>query len=110
MAAVTLTGRGPVAVGHDGQGDAIVWILGSEPERLEGPDVPDLTSVASLAGGIVAGTSTTSASPVWILADAWTRVSLELASATIKAVAATGTGFAIAGDDDVVIRVWINRE
>jgi hypothetical protein len=47
---------------------------------------------------------------VWILADAWTRVSLELASATIKAVAATGTGFAIAGDDDVVIRVWINRE
>lgn len=109
LAALDTTERGPIAVGHDGEGHATVWSLSESPPALvEPPDVDDLYAIAPIAGSILVAAPNAPSTPVLLLTDnGWSSLRLAGAgTATLRAVAAANGQFVVAGDDGSAVKVW----
>lgn len=109
LADVAMTERGPIAVGHDGDGHATVWSLSeSPPFPLEPPDVDDLYAVAPIAGSVLVAAPNAPSTPLLLLTDdGWSPLRLAGAgTATLRAVSAANGQFIVAGDDGSGVKVW----
>jgi hypothetical protein len=109
MAAVAMTDRGPFAVGHDGDGHAIVWSLGeSPPAPIEPPDVDDLYAIAPIGGSILVAAPNAPSTPLLVLTQGgWAPLRLGSAeTTTLRAVSADNGQFVVAGDGGLGVKVW----
>lgn len=110
MADLVQTAFGPIAVGHDGDGNAAVWSLDqATAEPLMAPDAGDLIALSPVADSIMVASADSPAGPLWFLTDEeWMSISLELEGATVvRALSGSGFGFMAAGDDGSIVRVWV---
>jgi len=109
MADVTMTERGPFAVGHDGEGHATVWSLSeSPPASVEPPDVDDLYAIAPIGGSILVAAPNAPSTPLLLLTESgWSPLRLAGAGTnTLRAVATANGQFVVAGDDGSGVKVW----
>lgn len=109
LADVASTEGGPVAVGHDGEGHATVWALRhTPPVAIEPPDVDDLYGVTGIGDSILVAAPNAASTPLLFLTESgWTPLRLTGAgSSTLRAVAASGQGFLVAGDDGSSVLAW----
>lgn len=109
LADVAMTDRGPVAVGHDGEGHATVWSLNeSSPAPIEAPDVDDLYAIAPIGRSILVAAPNAPSTPLLVLTDSgWTPLRLAGAgTTTLRAVSAVNGQFVVAGDDGSGVKAW----
>lgn len=102
LTAAVATSSGVIAVGQDGSGSAMVWSLSElMPRRLEPPDLPDLNRVALSDDRLLVASPSPVRRPVHLMRDgSWEPVELGTGDlGSVRALAASSTHVAVAGDD-----------